>query len=139
MDRDFGFSSSYKYCEFCGRPLPSDYEKDFCPSCEENNLFREVKDFIRSHDVNEYQVAAHFQIPVRQIKQWIREGRIEYKESTIGHFASVRCQNCGISISFGTLCPKCLRVMNSNMKGFDAQKVHEESRMRYLDNNPSTI
>ena len=117
MNRILSFSDNYKRCEFCGRPLPLDYEEDFCPSCVENNLFREVKEFIRTHDVNEYQVAAHFQIPVRQVKHWIREGRIEYKENTIGQssLSGLRCEKCGSPVSFGTLCPKCLKTINKNI------------------------
>ena len=58
-----GLFGKYKQCEFCGRPLPKNYEGDLCPRCKDNQLFREVKHFIRSNNVNEYEVAAHFDIP----------------------------------------------------------------------------
>ena len=136
MDRHLGFSDKYKQCDYCGRPLPLDYADDCCPSCVENKLFHKVKEFIRSYDVNEYQVAAHFEIPVRQVKHWIRDGRIEYKQNTIGQntISSLRCERCGSPVSFGTLCPKCLKLMNNNIHGYDTQKPSEDSRMRYLDN-----
>ena len=73
-----GLFGKYKQCEFCGRPLPKNYEGDLCPRCKDNQLFREVKHFIRSNNVNEYEVAAHFDIPLKQVKEWIRDGRIEY-------------------------------------------------------------
>ena len=75
-------SDKYKYCEFCGRTLPKHYEGTLCPTCQEAQLFRNVRDYIRANTVNEYEVAEHFHIPLRQIKEWIREGRIEYHGST---------------------------------------------------------
>ena len=68
-------SDKYKYCEFCGRTLPKHYEGTLCPTCQEAQLFRNVRDYIRANTVNEYEVAEHFHIPLRQIKEWIREGR----------------------------------------------------------------
>lgn len=135
MNKILCLSDNYKQCEFCGRPLPSDYPDNCCPSCQENKLFSKVKEFIRANDVNEYQVAAHFKIPLRQIKQWIREGRIEYKENTAAKdkISGLRCEKCGAKVSFGTLCPKCLRIVNSDIHGFDTQKEADDSRMRYLD------
>ena len=71
-------SDKYKYCEFCGRTLPKHYEGTLCPTCQEAQLFRNVRDYIRANTVNEYEVAEHFHIPLRQIKEWIREGRISF-------------------------------------------------------------
>jgi len=138
MSRESLFETKYKNCEFCGRPLPIDYPNDCCPGCVENKLFREVKEFIRANDVNEYQVAAAFNIPVRQVKQWVREGRIEYKENPSGQhtIAEIRCHQCGAPVTFGTLCPKCLKALNNKIHGYDAQKTSTDSRMRYLDDAP---
>ena len=61
-------SDKYKYCEFCGRTLPKHYEGTLCPTCQEAQLFRNVRDYIRANTVNEYEVAEHFHIPLRQIK-----------------------------------------------------------------------
>ena len=53
-------SDKYKYCEFCGRTLPKHYEGTLCPTCQEAQLFRNVRDYIRANTVNEYEVAEHF-------------------------------------------------------------------------------
>ena len=82
-------SDKYKYCEFCGRTLPKHYEGTLCPTCQEAQLFRNVRDYIRANTVNEYEVAEHFHIPLRQIKEWIREGRIEYHEVNTASTISV--------------------------------------------------
>ena len=106
-----GLLGKYRQCSFCGRPLPRGFEGDMCPACMEQELFREVKDFIRSHEVNEYQVAEHFNIPVRVVKNWIKDGRIEYKEIGNDNIIGIHCQRCGSPVSFGTLCPKCLKLL----------------------------
>ena len=49
---------------------------------------------------NEYEVAEHFHIPLRQIKEWIREGRIEYHEvNTASTISGMHCQRCGAPVS----------------------------------------
>lgn len=124
--------ASYKECEYCKRPLPTHYEDDLCPACQETLLFHQVKIFIRENTVNEFEVAAHFNIPIKKVKDWIREGRIEYRETpNEATLTGVYCHQCGAPISFGTLCSKCLKHINGN-KGFQKQ-TSDDNKMRYLD------
>ena len=60
MEQPQDLFGNYKYCEECKRPLPLTYKENLCPSCIEQKLFREVKEYIRENDVNEYDVAEHF-------------------------------------------------------------------------------
>ena len=110
-------------------------KENLCPRCLDLALFREVKEFIRTHDVNEYEVAEHFKIPLRQVKSWIKDGRIEYKQSeSASTIAGLHCQRCGAPVTFGTLCPKCLRLLNGNKgysTGYDAGKT--KSKMYHLE------
>lgn len=125
-------SDKYKYCEFCGRTLPKRYEGSLCPDCQQAQLFRDVRDYIRANTVNEYEVAEHFHIPLRQIKEWIREGRIEYHESNpSSKISGMHCQRCGAPISFGTLCPNCLKQMNIQGKAA-APSGSADTRMHYF-------
>lgn len=136
-DFDTKSKVNYKYCEFCGAPISDSQESPYCERCEELVLFQEVKDFIRTNDVNEFQVAAHFGIPLRMVKAWIKEGRIEYKETAVGTRAlnnKFCCETCGVPITFGTLCTKCLKKLNKqNIHGYDMQKVQDNDRMFFLD------
>jgi len=128
----------YKYCEFCMSPIPRAQEIPYCPACQEKIIFHNVKEYIRANDVNEFQVADHFNIPLRMVKNWIKEGRIEYKELAPGQRtinSNMRCMKCGMPITFGTICTKCLRSLDKNIHGYDMQKVHEDDRMRFLDND----
>lgn len=100
----------YKYCEICGKPMALDYEKSVCPNCVDEQLFHEVREYIRANDVTEYDVAYEFHIPVRKVKRWIQEGRIEYKEGTpVNGIMGVHCKICGKPVTFGTICPECMK------------------------------
>ena len=103
--------SETKYCESCNKALPPTYEGALCPSCAEYALFQTAKDFIRSGDYNEYDVSQFLNIPIQQVRKWIREGRIQYKEDSLNNI-TIQCQICGVPITFGTMCPKCLKAQN---------------------------
>jgi RNA polymerase subunit RPABC4/transcription elongation factor Spt4 len=120
-----------KYCKQCQRSLPEFYEDELCPSCKEANLFAEVKDFIRSNDVKETDVAEHFDIPVGKVRKWIREGRIQYRGKNGETISSVHCQICGKPIDFGTLCPECHRLQG--LKIVAQRQADDKSIMRFLD------
>ena len=136
LNTQSGLFANYRQCGICGRRLPNTYNKELCPNCLSIQLLRDVKDFIRENDVNEYQVAEHFNIPVKMVKEWIREGRIEYKQNTdSGTIASMHCQRCGVPVTFGSLCPKCLKLLNGNgMKGYGQADRSGNEKMRFLDN-----
>jgi RecJ-like exonuclease len=94
------------------------------------NLFREVRDFIRNNDVGEEDVAKYFGIPKGQVRQWLREGRIQYKDHE-GKISSLTCTICGKKIDYGNTCDECRRYEKLQV----VAKAHamESSRMRYLD------
>lgn len=124
-------SNNFKSCEYCGRPLPLNYKETFCPSCSDHHLFNQVKEYIRNNDVTEYDVALEFNIPLQKVKQWIREGRIEYKKIDPKKTAvSTHCKACGEPISFGTLCTKCLK--KQNMSGHTKISRDDPGEMRYF-------
>lgn len=121
----------YKYCEICNVPMPLTYENSVCPGCVEEKLFRDVKEYIRSNDVTEYDVAYEFHIPIRKVKKWIQEGRIEYKEDiTQKNIMDVHCKICGKPISFGTICSSCLKQSASSNQVLVSSKQETENRNR---------
>lgn len=121
-----------KYCAKCGKEMHSLYPDEYCPICKEYLLFQEVKDYIRSgNDIHEQDVAEHFNIPIRKVREWIKEGRIQYKGETAGKFSSVHCSICGKPITFGTVCPEChslqkLQVVATN-------QTTENAEMHFLN------
>lgn len=125
-----------KQCIICHKLISADYNGDVCPSCEEEILFSKVKDYIRENRVNEYMVAEHFNLPMKKVRSWIKEGRIEYVEKN-KQIVGTRCERCGKAVTFGSICPDCMRLMNySNKKiqlAYDFSK--EEEKMRFLDSD----
>lgn len=131
MEQQQTLFGNFKYCEECKKPLPLAYKETLCPTCIEQKLFHEVKEYIRENDVTEYDVADHFHIPHHKVKQWIREGRIEYKDEHL-NMISMHCSKCGAPISFGTLCAKCMRQHDAS--GHSTAKVTtDNSKMRFLE------
>ena len=128
--------TNYKSCSMCGRTMPIDYEKDFCPACEDDALFKEVREYIRTHDVTEFELAEVFHISQTKVRGWIKEGRIEYVSGE-NKMMNTRCQRCGVPVTFGTLCTECMRIMNGNKEvsyiSFGSKK--DRNRMRYLSND----
>lgn len=126
-----------RYCKNCGKLLLESYMKDLCSVCEAQLIFDDVRDYIRSEKVNEYDVAEHFQIPLEMVRQWIKEGRIEYKERGEKTIMNAYCQRCGAKVTFGTLCQKCLKEMNDQRKGYSVKSALEEqepAKLRFLEN-----
>lgn len=72
--------SRFKACIICHKAIPKSSQSEYCPSCYAENRYREIKEYILANDVTELEVADHFDISVAQVKQWINEGRIEYKK-----------------------------------------------------------
>ena len=126
--------SKFKTCSMCGRLMPIDYEKDYCPGCEDEALFKEVREYIRSHDVTEYELAEIFQIPQSKVRKWIKDGRIEYVSGE-NKMINTRCQRCGAPVTFGTLCSDCMRIMNGNKEisyVSTEKKQRDPERIRFL-------
>ena len=138
MDEVTNLFNDYNRCPVCERRLPNNYSRKHCPSCTENEIFRQVREYIRENDVNEFDVSRKFNIPVRIIKGWIREGRIEYKnpklnESTEDYY----CHKCGAKLSFGTLCPKCLIDQNGDLYNLTYSLPKKDKKIKLPFNNLS--
>lgn len=125
---------NFKLCRECSRPLSHSYEEECCPACLERQLFSEVKEYIRTNTVNEHDVAQHFHIPLKQVKYWIREGRIEYKtDSPDTNISAIHCQVCGAAIRFGNMCSRCTHAINTGRGYSITSKNNKDSKMRYID------
>lgn len=123
----------FKQCKGCSKMLPISFKDEYCPQCEESQLFDDVREFIRQYDVNEYQVAEHFGIPQQKVKGWIREGRIEYKEkSDKKSISTLRCSRCGGPVNFGSLCSRCLKLLNNEKYEYIGGNT-EKDKMFFLD------
>lgn len=77
-------SVRHRYCTHCGQAIARNSELSYCMNCQETILFQEVREYIRQNNVNEFQVAEHFGLPLSVVKHWMRERRIEYVQPGFG-------------------------------------------------------
>lgn len=78
-----------------------------CPACREKleEEFQTVKKYIQENPkVSIQQVSAECDVDASQIKQWIREERLEIAE---GSALLINCEACGTPIRSGRFCDKC--------------------------------
>ncbi len=96
-----------KNCKKCGRIFNYVAGPPVCPVCREESekKFIEVKEYIREHKISGVtEVAEACDVEVRQIRQWVREERLEFSaDSTVG----IECEGCGTMIRSGRFCERC--------------------------------
>lgn len=129
-------------CRNCGRIFNYVSGPVICPACKESAeaKFQEVKDYIRENkgaSINE--VAEACEVDPGQIRQWLREDRLEVTPDSA---ITLSCDNCGASIRSGKFCEKCKNSMAKNLgsvldkgkaKPIQPQRKDEEGpRMRFL-------
>lgn len=133
-------------CRRCKRLFNYVVGPMICPVCREEieQEFQVVKKYIdenRNCDINE--VAEACDVDPQQIRQWIREDRLQFSEdSQVG----LNCEMCGTMIRSGKYCDKCRTQMTNNLNrafGIDTSKRSEASfdpgrnkssaKMRFLE------
>lgn len=132
-----------KNCRGCGRLFNYIRGPYLCPACREGmeEKFQKVKEYIREHPgVGIQQVSDACEVEAAQIKQWLREDRLELVE---GSALLLTCMSCGELIRSGKYCEACKNnIANGFKNAFRGERVtnehpndhtKKESRMRYLD------
>lgn len=69
-----------KCCSVCGKRVPRSSHRDMCHDCIKRVLYADVKEYVRTHEVTELEVADKFDIDIAIVKEWIREGMLEHKQ-----------------------------------------------------------
>lgn len=131
-----------KNCRGCGKLFNYMSGPYMCPACRERmeEKFQEVKEFIREHPgVNIQQISEACDVDSKQIRQWLRDDRLEVTEDSP---LFLDCESCGAPIRSGKYCEKCKNaltngfnnVLSSNKpKPSEPQKREKDSpKMRFL-------
>lgn len=117
-----------KNCKLCGRIFNYISGPSICPGCKESQeaKFQEVKEYIREHrGVGINEVAEACDVEAAQIRQWLREDRLEVTEDSA---LFLSCESCGAPIRSGRFCEKC---KNSMAKGFsDAVRASKPEKTK---------
>ena len=99
-------------CRQCGRLFNYLGGPPICQACREavEEKFQQVKEYVRNNPGSNIQmVAEDNDVTVQQIRQWIREERLEFSaDSQVG----IECEGCGASIRTGRFCDAFLKKIN---------------------------
>lgn len=127
-------------CRKCGRLFNYLSGPQLCEACKADleKTFQRVKDYIRENPkASLNQIADDNGTTVRQLKQWVREERLEFaKDSGI----TLECENCGAPIRTGRYCEKCkntlVNSLGSMYKKPEPEKpkkpARESDKMRFI-------
>ncbi len=127
-------------CKKCGKLF--EYSGDpVCPICakEMEDKFVEVRQFIYDNPkVSMNVVSEELDVPVQQIKKWIREERLTF---TSDSGFTVDCEKCGKPILTGRYCKACKDEMTNSLKSLYSaaapaakKKKSDLAKMRFLGN-----
>lgn len=129
-------------CRSCKRIFNYLSGPNLCPGCREKleQKFQEVKAYIEEHrGATMQEVSEECEVEVSQIRQWLREERLELME---GSAIMLSCDSCGAPIRSGKFCDKCRGAMANNfqnlMRGNKPveptlyKKNKDSAKMRFL-------
>ncbi len=69
----------YRVCQKCGKPMARGTEGDYCEKCKNEVIYKEVKEYVLNNNVTELEVSDRFNIPLSKVREWIADGRLEYR------------------------------------------------------------
>lgn len=97
-------------CRSCGKLFNYISGPFMCPACRDalEEKFQEVKKYIYDNPgANIARVAEACEVESGQIRQWIREERLEFASGA----SEISCEKCGAAISSGRFCNACKSSM----------------------------
>ena len=133
-------------CRTCGRLFNYLSGPSICPACKDEveKKFQVVKEYVRDNPGASLQmVADENDVTVKQIRQWVREERLEFAEnSPVG----IECEVCGATIRTGRYCEACKGRLRNELgsavhrrePAFDEDLLagmKEQDKMRFLKKN----
>ena len=131
-------------CRKCGKIFNYVLGPIMCPRCrdEQEAKFQEVKKYVSEHyGADIVEVSDVCDVDPSQIRQWIREERLQFADDSP---IRIPCEKCGAMIRSGRYCDSCKMEMTQGFKqamGRDRVIKQEEKkaparsgndRMRFL-------
>ena len=130
-------------CKNCGRLFNVMSREKICPACKAalEDKFQDAKKYLDENPNTTIEVLSkECEIPVKQIKDWIREERLAFRE---GSGCGISCEQCGTMILTGRFCDQCKQKIRNNIssaitptarKEVPQKKDRDRDRMRFLQN-----
>lgn len=128
-------------CRNCGRLFNALSNERLCQACirASEDKFQDVKKYLGEHtNASVDEVSRENDVSVKQIKQWIREERLSFSESSM---EGIECEKCGKMIRTGRFCEECKKLVKDDlMSAIDRPRMPEpqqkasrdRDRMRFL-------
>lgn len=119
-------------CPRCGR-LFVKLARKVCPQCHQKveEEFRRVYDFLRKKENRQatiYETSEQTGVSVTQIKEFIRQGRLEIKDfPRMGY----PCETCGELIKEGRFCHSCRQQLLKEMATLQESGNEQKGRPLY--------
>ncbi|MCR4787276.1 MAG: flagellar protein [Lachnospiraceae bacterium] len=103
-------------CRNCGKLFNYVLGPIICPDCmnAQEELFQVAKAYVQDHpgcDIQE--LSENVDADINQIRQWIREERLQFSEDSPIRIA---CEACGAMIRSGRYCEACKNNMSNGLK-----------------------
>ena len=130
-------------CRKCKRLFNYVVGPIICPACREEmeQEFQKVKKYVQEHahcDIRT--VSEECEVDPNQIRQWVREERLEFADdSAVG----LNCERCGRTIKSGRFCEACKQDMsntfsnairpNTSVQQAPKKDERQSPKMRFLD------
>ena len=129
-------------CRTCGRLFNVMSREKICPNCKAalEDKFQEAKKYLDENPNTSIEVLSkECEISVKQIKDWIREERLAFRE---GSGCGINCEQCGTMILTGRFCDLCKQKIHNNLssaitptrKEDPKKNDRDRDRMRFLQN-----
>ena len=132
-----------KNCKRCRRLFNYINGPALCTQCREEleKKFQEVKKYLfDNRGATIADVVENCEVEESQIRQWVREERLEF---SAGVDIGMSCETCGAPITSGRFCEKCKASMINNLTAAgrrpeaeapkEAKPQSRENRMRFLN------
>lgn len=125
-------------CKKCGKLFNYAFGPIICQDCmsAQEELFQQAKKYVQDNpgcDIQE--LSENVEVEISQIKQWIREERLQFSTDSPIRIA---CEGCGAMIRSGRYCDACKSNMTSGLNnafGLNQPKPQPTVKKRESDGN----
>lgn len=120
-------------CRSCGRLFNAITNARICPQCQKDleDKFQVVKKYLYEFpDSNMDTLSKECDVTIKQLKQWVREERLTFRE---GSMDGVECEQCGTLIRTGRYCDSCKQRITNNLMGAVERPKRQDGKRRERD------
>ena len=118
-------------CPRCGKVFMR-FREPICESCikVEEEKYEDVRAFVKENPNRTIkEVSEACGVSVKSILRYIREGKLE---ASTGMHGEVTCSKCGVPISSGRMCKRCVHEVGKQVAGMKPETEAQKSDNRRM-------